>query len=66
MVELDTAPRIVEPPADLARQLARDRKTAAARWEKLSFMKEMARSLGEAKKPETRERLAAATAKLRA
>ena len=48
-------------PADLAALLARDRKAAAA-WEKLSFtnQKEMARSLDEAKKPETRERRLAA------
>jgi hypothetical protein len=67
-LELDTAPRTVEPPADLARELGRDKK-ATASWEKLSFTnkKEMARSLAEAKKPETRaRRLAAALAKLRA
>jgi len=67
-LELDTAPRTVEPPTDLARELGRDKK-AAASWEKLSFTnkKEMARSLEEAKKPETRDRrLAAALAKLRA
>jgi len=67
MIELDTAPRTVEPPDDLARLLARDKKAAAA-WAKLSFtsQKEMARSLEEAKKPETRERrLKAAIAKLR-
>src|SRR2546425_6439093 len=28
-LELDTAPRVVEPPADLARALARDKKMAA-------------------------------------
>ena len=68
LLELDTEPRTVEPPADLANALARD-KRAAATWEKLSFTnkKEMARSLEEAKKPETRKkRLAAAVAKLRA
>jgi Domain of unknown function (DUF1905)/Bacteriocin-protection, YdeI or OmpD-Associated len=67
-LELDNAPRIVEPPADLARAIGAD-KTMAANWEKLSFTdkKEMARSLEEAKKPETRERrLAAALEKLRA
>jgi hypothetical protein len=54
---LDTAPRVVEPPRDLARELARDKKMAAA-WDALSFTnkKEMARSLEEAKRPETRER----------
>ena len=67
LIELDTEPRTVEPPADLANALARD-KRAAATWEKLSVTnkKEMARSLEEAKKPETRKkRLAAAVAKLR-
>jgi hypothetical protein len=67
-LELDNAPRVVEPPADLARELARNKKLAAA-WEKLSFTnkKEMALSLTAAKKPETRERhLASALAKLRA
>jgi hypothetical protein len=67
LLELDTQPRVVEPPADLANVLASDKK-AAATWEKLSFTnkKEMARSLEEAKKPETRKkRLAAALTKLR-
>jgi uncharacterized protein YdeI (YjbR/CyaY-like superfamily) len=66
-LELDTEARVVEPPADLARAMASD-KNLAATWEKLSFTnkKEMARSLEEAKKPETRERrLAAALEKLR-
>jgi len=64
---LDTAPRTVEPPPDLARALSHDKKMAAA-WDKLSFTnkKEMAQSLEGAKKPETRERrLAGAIAKLR-
>jgi hypothetical protein len=68
LLELDTEPRVVEPPADLAKALAND-KSAAAAWDKLSFtnQKEMARSLEEAKKPETRNRrLAAALAKLKA
>jgi len=67
-LELDTAPRTVEPPPDLAGVLAREKKAAAA-WERLSFTnkKEMARSLEEAKKPETRQRrLAAALQRLRA
>lgn len=67
-LELDTAPRTVEPPPNLARHLARDEKAAAA-WDRLSFTnkREMARSLEEAKKPETRERrLAAALERLRA
>ena len=66
-LELDTAPRVVEPPADLARAIAAS-KTMAANWQKLSFTdkKEMARSLEEAKKPETRERrLGSALEKLR-
>ncbi|TMC54810.1 MAG: DUF1905 domain-containing protein [Chloroflexi bacterium] len=66
-LEIDTAPRTVEPPADLAKALARDKRAGAA-WAKLSFTdkKEIARSLEEAKKPETRERrLAAALTKLR-
>jgi Domain of unknown function (DUF1905)/Bacteriocin-protection, YdeI or OmpD-Associated len=66
-LELDTAPRVVAPPADLARALARDRK-AAKSWEKLSYtnQREMARGLEEAKKPETRERrLAQALDRLR-
>ena len=68
LLELDTAPRRVEPPADLARAMARDKKMSAS-WEKLSFTnkKEMALSLEQAKKPETRERrLAAAITRLRA
>ncbi len=66
-LELDTARRVVELPADLAKAIARDKEASAA-WDKLSFTnkKEMARGLEEAKKPETRERrLAAAIAKLR-
>jgi len=64
---LDTAPRTVEPPPDLARAIGRDKKMAAA-WDRLSFTnkREMAQSLEGAKKPETRERrLAGAIAKLR-
>jgi Domain of unknown function (DUF1905)/Bacteriocin-protection, YdeI or OmpD-Associated len=67
-LELDTAPRTVEVPQDLARALARE-KAAAARWDALSYTdkKEISRGLEEAKKPETRERrLAAALARLRA
>ena len=66
-LELDTARRVVELPADLAKAIAHDKEASAA-WDKLSFTnkKEMARGLEEAKKPETRERrLAAAIAKLR-
>lgn len=67
-LELDTAPREIEPPSDLARILANDWKAAAA-WERLSYTnkKEIARSLEEAKRPETRERrLATAVEKLQA
>jgi hypothetical protein len=67
-LELDTAPRIVEMPADLAKAIGRDKQALTA-WEKLSFTskKEMARGLEEAKKPETRQRrLQAALETLRA
>ena len=67
-LELDTAPRTVELPPDLAKAIARDKKARAA-WAKLSYTdkREMARSLEEAKRPETRlRRLAAALEKLRA
>lgn len=67
-LELDTAPRTVEPPPDLAREIARDKRAASA-WERLSYTnkKEMRLSLEEARKPETRaRRLAAALEKLRA
>jgi len=67
-LELDTAPRIVTVPQDLQTELARDRSAAAA-WDALSYTdrKEIARSLEEARKPETRERrLGAALERLRA
>ena len=67
-LELDTAPRVIEPPPDLARALARNKQAAAA-WNKLSYTnkREMATAITEAKKPETRERrVAAAMQKLRA
>jgi len=56
-IELDTAPRTVAMPTDLAMALAHD-KSASAAWEALSYTnkKEMARSLEEARRPETRER----------
>jgi hypothetical protein len=66
-LEVDTAPRVVEVPPDLAKELARDPKAKAA-WAKLSFTnkKEIARGIEEAKKPETRQkRLAAAIEQLR-
>lgn len=65
-LELDTAPRVIEPPSDLAAALRRD-KTAAAAWQGLSYTnkREIALSLEEAKRPETRERrLASALARL--
>ena len=67
LLELDTEPRTVDAPADLAAALARDKRMAAA-WDRLSFTNknEIARSLREARKPETRERrLAAAIARLK-
>ena len=67
-LEVDTAPRTVDVPQDLAKVMAGDKKAAAA-WEKLSYTnkKEIARSLEEAKQPATRERrLDAALQKLRA
>ena len=56
-LEIDTAPRIVEVPADLATVLAKD-PTARAAWESLSYTdrKEIARGLEDAKRPETRKR----------
>src|SRR5207244_1791586 len=52
-LELDTALRLVELPADLAKAIARDKKATAA-WDALSYTnkKEMSRSLEEAKQPE--------------
>jgi Domain of unknown function (DUF1905)/Bacteriocin-protection, YdeI or OmpD-Associated len=64
---LDTTPRTVELPPDLAKAIACDTKATAA-WEALSFTnkKEMSRSLEGAKRPETRERrLAQAVESLR-
>ncbi|HEY1419239.1 MAG TPA: YdeI/OmpD-associated family protein [Candidatus Dormibacteraeota bacterium] len=60
-LELDTAPRTVEMPPDLAQAL-QGKSSAGARWEALSYTnkKEMARSLEKAKKPETRQRRLAA------
>jgi len=66
-LEIDTLPRTVEVPADLASELARD-SALAARWEGLSYTdkKEIVRSLQTAKKAETRvRRLAATLEKLR-
>ena len=56
-ITVDSAPRVVELPEDLAAALAVD-STAAATWATWSFtrQKEAARQLTEAKKPETRAR----------
>ena len=56
-LELDTAPRTVAMPADLAKAIKGDKKAAAA-WEALSYTnkKEMALGIDGAKRPETRER----------
>ncbi len=61
-VELDTAPRAVEVPADLAAALAGD-PTARAAWDALSFshQRQHAEAITAAKKPETRQRRVAAT-----
>jgi hypothetical protein len=56
-LEPDTEQRAVTPPADLARALKAN-KDAQATWDKLSYthQKEYARSVEEAKRPETRRR----------
>ena len=60
-IELDTEPRVVEPPEDLARSLAGAPEAKAA-YEKLSFSHQKAYAdwVSEAKRPETRHRRAAA------
>jgi hypothetical protein len=61
---LDTAPRTVEPPADLVRALKGTRGALAA-WKALSYthQREHVEAIDEAKKPETRaRRIAAAVA----
>ena len=67
VVSRDDRPRVVEIPAELVAALAAD-PAARAAFDRLSFTnrKEMAGSVAEAKRPETRERrLAAAMARLR-
>ena len=67
-LELDTAERVVEPPADLARALAAA-PLARERWRALSYthQREHVEAIEEAKKPETRaRRIAAAVAQLAA
>jgi len=56
-LERDTEPRVVTPPADLARAIEAD-PAARAAWEKLSYThrKEHVRAVEEAKRPETRAR----------
>lgn len=66
-IELDEAERAVEVPAELAEAFTAEPALEAA-WDALSYTrrKEIARSLVDAKRPETRERrLAAAIAELR-
>lgn len=56
-VEHDTEPRVIEPPADLARALKANRDAQAA-WDKLSYThrREHVAHVEDAKKPETRLR----------
>jgi len=57
VLERDDAPRTVDPPPLLKKELAKN-KTAQENWEKLSFThrKEMARSITDVKQEETRQR----------
>lgn len=57
VIERDEAPRTVEAPTALKKELAKS-KTAQANWDKLAFThkKEMARSIVEVKQEETRAR----------
>lgn len=61
-MELDTAPRTVTPPTELAAALAGEAKLAAA-WEQLSYtaQRENAEAISSAKRPETRQRRLAKT-----
>ena len=61
-VALDTAPRTVKPPPDLAKALKAHPRAKVA-WDKLSFThkREHAQALETAKKPETRARRLAST-----
>ena len=56
-LEADETPRIIKPPADLARALKAN-PTAQARWKQLSFthQKEYVQAIEDAKKSETRAR----------
>ena len=62
VVEVDTAPRSVDVPDDLAAALAAD-PAAAAAWERLSHSRrrQHAEAIAAAKKPETRQRRIAST-----
>ena len=57
LMERDTEPRVIEPPADFARALNSNREARAA-WDKLSYThrREHVEHFEEAKKPETRAR----------
>lgn len=63
-IELDTEPRVVEPPEDLARSLA-GAPAAKAVYEKLSFSHQKAYAdwVADAKRPETRVRRAGESVK---
>lgn len=56
-MERDDEPRVIKPPAELARALKAN-KAARDTWEKLSYthQKEYATAISEAKRPETRAR----------
>lgn len=64
-IELDTEPRTIDPPDDLAAELAADPALRAA-WDGLSFThrREHAEALTSAKKPETRQRRLAKTVEM--
>ena len=57
VLEADTEPRVVEPPAELAKALAKDAR-ARAGWEAMSFthQREWAESISGAKQADTRTR----------
>jgi hypothetical protein len=57
VMERDDEPRVITPPADFARAMESNKEASAA-WDKLSYThrKEYAKSIEEAKKPETRAR----------
>ena len=61
-LETDAEPRVIKPPADLLRELRKNKSLHTA-WEKLSFthQKEHVQAIEQAKKPETRVRRIQAT-----